>query len=706
MSAVAWRRRAATLLAGVGLVLLFLSLQMVYVGRVLLRSDTFADRVSQSLSDPRVGELLALRITDAIIEQQPDLTALRPILVVVTRGVVTSVPFRALVRPAVRQTHDALRSGTTEDILLALPDAQVLIQEALRTVGPAATERLPERLRPLLLARGAGAGVQVARQFLGIGDMLRPFGRLGIVIAVLCLAAAILITPARRSALVSSGVGIATVGALLALTVTAGRIIPEAALGNSVTGAAAAALWAAFFGPLRTIGAVVAVIGIVTALIGIPGNAIEPAAVRNKVQAFIFGRRERPWEEATRLFALTVVGLVIALFPSTALELAAITAGTALVVLSLAGVRRLVQADLPATLVGVQEEIRVGSAALAAVRIVVLLAIGVGAAAVVLRLRPKTAEVVAVHGEECNGAVELCARPLNRVVFAGAHNAMGSATNPTWLFPNQNIDIRSLLDRGVRAFLLDPYRGNRMGDAVRTDFDAVPHANRKIAEVIGQAAWDAGMRIRERLTGDPGKSDIYLCHGFCELGAIPMIPALHTFVEFLVTHPDEVIIIDFEDYAPPADIVTAFEESGLIDFVYRGPLGPTWPTLGEMVESGGRVVVIGENDVDDVPWYHLAWDGLMAETPYTFPTREDFSCRPNRGSPTAPLFLMNHWIETTPTPRPSNAQIVNQRDVIVQRARQCQRERGMTPNIIAVDFAGIGDVVGAARELNELSPLP
>jgi hypothetical protein len=29
----------------------------------------------------------------------------------------------------------------------------------------------------------------------------------------------------------------------------------------------------------------------------------------------------------------------------------------------------------------------------------------------------------------------------------------------------------------------------------------------------------------------------------------------------------------------------------------------------------------------------------------------------------------------------------------------------MTANIIAVDFAGIGDVVGAARELNGLQPL-
>src|SRR5688572_1993139 len=83
-----WKSRIAGLLAGAGLTVLTISLLMMYVGRVLVREDTFADRVSASLHDPRVGEFVALKITDAVIAQQPDLTALRPILVVVTRGVV------------------------------------------------------------------------------------------------------------------------------------------------------------------------------------------------------------------------------------------------------------------------------------------------------------------------------------------------------------------------------------------------------------------------------------------------------------------------------------------------------------------------------------------------------------------------------------------------------------------------------------------
>ena len=93
----------------------------------------------------------------------------------------------------------------------------------------------------------------------------------------------------------------------------------------------------------------------------------------------------------------------------------------------------------------------------------------------------------------------------------------------------------------------------------------------------------------------------------------------------------------------------------------------------------------------------------IQETPYTFHAPNEFSCRPNRGGTEAPLFQVNHWIETTPTPRPSNAEIVNEKEFLLARARRCQEERHRLTNILAVDFAMTGDVVGAAAELNGLN---
>jgi hypothetical protein len=70
---------------------------------------------------------------------------------------------------------------------------------------------------------------------------------------------------------------------------------------------------------------------------------------------------------------------------------------------------------------------------------------------------------------------------------------------------------------------------------------------------------------------------------------------------------------------------------------------------------------------------------------------------------------VNHWVQTAPAPLPSNAEIVNAYDFLLQRARACKRERRMTPNLIAVDFYGTGDLFRVVRALNgikESSPAP
>jgi hypothetical protein len=173
--------------------------------------------------------------------------------------------------------------------------------------------------------------------------------------------------------------------------------------------------------------------------------------------------------------------------------------------------------------------------------------------------------------------------------------------------------------------------------------------------------------------------------------------------EFLVQNPGEVLVFVIEDYVTPSDIEAAFRDSGLLRFVYRGAVAHPFPTLRQMIDLDQRLVVFGENETAGVEWFHPAFDTIQ-ETPYTFHTPEEFSCRPNRGGSSGALFQINHWIETTPTPKPSNAMIVNARDFLLARARQCQKERGMLPNVLAVDFAMTGDVVAVAAELNGLGP--
>ena len=305
----------------------------------------------------------------------------------------------------------------------------------------------------------------------------------------------------------------------------------------------------------------------------------------------------------------------------------------------------------------------------------------------VLLIAPATAGAVKVSPGQisCNGSSRLCERKLNEVVLPGSHNSM-SASELNWNLPNQTFSIPNQLKRGARAMLIDTYYGE-------------PQPNGQVV-IVGKAQGHA--------EGAP----LYLCHQFCQLGSSELIPELVKIADFLHANPNEVLAFINQDAIHPDDFATAVEQAGLLEFIYTGPAGP-WPTLGEMVASGQRVLMLAESDAGTVSWYHEAYDGVVRETPYTFtddtalltdPGQLNESCRSLRGEGTATqesLFLMNHWIsESNFQPNIQKAETVNREQVLVERARACEQRRGFLPNILAVDFFGTGDVTGAARQLN------
>jgi hypothetical protein len=98
----------------------------------------------------------------------------------------------------------------------------------------------------------------------------------------------------------------------------------------------------------------------------------------------------------------------------------------------------------------------------------------------------------------------------------------------------------------------------------------------------------------------------------------------------------------------------------------------------------------------------------LQETPFRFTSTAQLTdhnavastCRPNRGPESAPLYLLNNWVDTTPVPRPSNATVVNAREPLLKRAQVCMGARDRMPNLIAVDFYRRGDVRGVVNALN------
>ena len=397
-----------------------------------------------------------------------------------------------------------------------------------------------------------------------------------------------------------------------------------------------------------------------------------------------------------RSVLFVAVGAAAIVHPREVLEWLTLAAGGALV---FAGVREalaLLQAQAAGGGDARSRVARGTGARRVAVVAVATVALAAGAIAV---MRPAPTEAVPAAGL-CNGAAALCDRPLNQVTFAGAHNAMSAADVPGWMFPQHERGVAAQLTDGIRAFLIDVHYGRPAGANVVTDLDAETASRAKIEEAVGPEGVAAALRIRDRFAGgELGPRGLYLCHGFCELGAQPLAPWLSIVADFLVQHPDEVVVLVVEDYVSPADLAAEFEKAGLADLVYRGTGRSPWPALRTLIDTRQRVVVMTESGRAGVPWLLPAFD-VMQETPYKFRNPAELSCAANRGGAQGTLFQVNNWIDTTPAPKPSNAAIVNAHDALLARARRCEEERGLKPTILAVDFYRTGDVVGVARALN------
>ena len=243
----------------------------------------------------------------------------------------------------------------------------------------------------------------------------------------------------------------------------------------------------------------------------------------------------------------------------------------------------------------------------------------------------------------CNGHAELCDRPLDRVALVATHNAM-SVPLPGWFAALQEKPIPGQLEDGVRGLLIDTHYGDLLPNGrVRTDFGGAAGLQEAIREDgVSDADVAAALRLRERLgfRGE-GERGMYLCHTFCELGFTPLDEVLGQLRDFLVTHPGEVVVVVNQDAVTPADFVGAVDAAGLSPLMATPPAaGAPWPTLGEMVASGRRLMILAEDEAGAAPWYQVdvrrGWcrrrrSCSPARADLTEPARLPATCRENRG---------------------------------------------------------------------------
>ncbi|ANJ06073.1 PI-PLC domain-containing protein [Streptomyces parvulus] len=297
---------------------------------------------------------------------------------------------------------------------------------------------------------------------------------------------------------------------------------------------------------------------------------------------------------------------------------------------------------------------------------------------------------VAITGSSpriCQGSAELCDARYDEIAQLASHNAMAT-TADRFIGPLQDPDIVGQLGAGVRVLLLDTHEWERPEE---------------VADRLSTSDFSPG--LRRRLTGllervNPPHPGLWLCHSVCGAGALELEPTLRQIGDWMRDNPTEVVTLVLQDGVDPVPTQEAFRRAGLADLLYEPDPDPDrpWPKLKDMIDSGRRLVVFAEQADGPAPWYRNLYRYGM-ETPFAFRSPDEMSCVPHRGGSDKRLFLLNHFVTAGGGLR-LDAGTVNSRERVLERAHACQRQRGRPVNFIAVDYATIGDALGAVEELN------
>ncbi|MFT4613605.1 MAG: hypothetical protein ACI9NT_000746 [Bacteroidia bacterium] len=276
-------------------------------------------------------------------------------------------------------------------------------------------------------------------------------------------------------------------------------------------------------------------------------------------------------------------------------------------------------------------------------------------------------EVITVSG--CNGDHDLCARRFDQVRYATTHNAMSNAANG-WLGPNQDLDVPAQLAAGVRGLMLDTYSAGYINQFGQIQ---VPEA-------------------------DPDAA--FLCHSVCSLGKQDLAEGLIEIREFLDGNPGAVVTLIIESYLNHELTAAAFGAANLTPYAYQHT-AVDWPTLGQMIDAGTRLVVLQDVAVNpSYPWLMNVWQQAF-ETHFSAAVPGDFSCADNRGSPSSDLFIFNHFL-TNVFGSPALAAQVNHNPLLVDRINECEAVYATPANFVTVDFVDIGDTLSTVEALNAL----
>ncbi|KAF9481497.1 PLC-like phosphodiesterase [Pholiota conissans] len=279
----------------------------------------------------------------------------------------------------------------------------------------------------------------------------------------------------------------------------------------------------------------------------------------------------------------------------------------------------------------------------------------------------------------CNGHAELCDRKYGNTTFLGSHDSFAVSGNPFALARNQEVSLKQQLSLGVRML---------------------------------------------QAQGHMVDKELHFCHTTCGLfdgGSVEKY--LRKVKRFLDSHPNEVLTLIFtnpEGVSVQDVWKPIFDKTGVSELAYGPPLPimsrDDWPTLGEMIESGKRVVVFMDHGAENrnnpsvdfiLPQFQMMWEDKYDPTNSAFPCKVDRTSGPL--APSQQLSLINHNLNANIfpigrgilIPDRLNSPRTNSISSISKHSAHCaQYAEDRNPNFVLLDYVNVGQGLTAVNRLN------
>ncbi|KAA1468038.1 PLC-like phosphodiesterase [Dentipellis sp. KUC8613] len=277
----------------------------------------------------------------------------------------------------------------------------------------------------------------------------------------------------------------------------------------------------------------------------------------------------------------------------------------------------------------------------------------------------------------CNGHPEFCDKSYGNVTYVGAHDSYAVGVNN--LATNQDYNITQQLNDGIRMLQMQAHNLNGV---------------------------------------------IQLCHTSCALfNGGTLQDYLGTVKTWMDANPNDVVtlLIVNSDGFKPTDYDTVFKAAG-VDTLSYAPTAAVvpasqWPTLGNMIDSGKRLVTFLDNGADftSIPYlideFTNVWETAFDVTDTTF----DCNVNRTKGDTSTEMYLINHFLDSItfgqPTPNKNAANVTNGvsgTGSLGQQVQTCVAANGRNPNFMLVDFYefGGGSVFQVAATANGVTYSP